>query len=126
MYELEIHRSFSAAHAIVMGGAREPLHGHDWRVDVVVEASELDSDGLVCDFHALEQSLAAVLAPFQSRNLNETPPFDQVNPTAELVARHIAVEMKSRVGARARLKSVRVTEAPGCAARCICQEGTPC
>ncbi|MSR28524.1 MAG: 6-carboxytetrahydropterin synthase QueD [Phycisphaerales bacterium] len=100
-----------------MSGIREPLHGHDWQVEVIVEAVDLDGDGLACDFHALQQGLNEVLAPFQSRTLNETAPFDLVNPTAEEVARHIANSMAARIPARVRVKRVRVTEAPGCAAR---------
>ncbi len=126
MFELEIHRSFSAAHAIVIGGAREPLHGHDWQVDMVVEAEALDAEGMVCDFHALERALGEVIAPFRSRNLNETAPFTRLNPTAELVAKHIALEMTTRVGPPARLKSVRVTEAPGCSAKFLCGSGSTC
>ncbi len=100
-----------------MRGQREPLHGHDWQVQVVVGAGGLDEDGLACDFHALETALSQVLAPFQSRNLNETAPFDRLNPTAEEVARHIATEMSGRIAPNLLIRSVRVTEAPGCAAR---------
>lgn len=123
MFELEIRRSFSAAHAIVMKGVREPLHGHDWGVEVVLAAQGLDEDGLAHDFHALERHIDQVLAPFHSRNLNETAPFDLVNPTAEEVARHIAQRMAALVPAGLALKSVRVTEAPGCAVRYVPSAG---
>ncbi len=119
MFELEVRRTFSAAHAIIIRGEREPLHGHDWQVELTVRAADLDGDFLACDFHALESSLEEVLAPFISRNLNETPPFDEVNPTAEAVAHFIAEEMTIRIPTRVELCSVRVTEAPGCAARFI-------
>ncbi len=119
MFELEVRRTFSAAHAIVIRGEREPIHGHDWQVELVVSAIALDQDGLACDFHALESSLHDILRPFCSRNLNEVPPFDAVNPTAEAVAQHIATEMAARVPSQVKLRSVRVTEAPGCAARYV-------
>lgn len=119
MFELEVRRIFSAAHAIVIRGEREAIHGHDWHVEVVVSASKLDQDGLACDFHALEASLDNVLRPFCSRNLNETPPFDVVNPTAEAVAKHIATEMAARIPNQVSIRSVRVTEAPGCSARYV-------
>lgn len=116
MYELTIEREFCAAHAIVMGGEREPVHGHNWRVRVVVRAPEVDPDGLVCDFHALEQSLDATINAWNNRNLNETPPFDRINPTAEWVAREIAQRMQAAAPANARIHRVSVTEAPGCEA----------
>lgn len=81
----------------------------------------MDQDGLLVDFHALERSLAEIIAPFHNNDLNRTPPFDLVNPTAEHVARHIAESLAARIDAEARARGVRVvsvsvTEAEGCVA----------
>ena len=114
MFELRVRRKFSAAHAIRMAGQVEPLHGHDWRVSVRVRGEKLDGDGLLCDFHALERAVDEVIAPLHNRSLNQTPPFDRTNPTAELVARHIGDALSPRLPAGARLHSVVVGEAPGC------------
>ncbi len=122
MFELEVRRTFSAAHSVKIHGVQEPLHGHDWQVDLVVRAADLDSEGMACDFHELERALDGVLRPFANRNLNETPPFDARNPTAEAVAQHIAQEMTLRIPSRVKILSVRVTEAPGCAARYVPSE----
>ncbi|MGH7132089.1 MAG: 6-pyruvoyl trahydropterin synthase family protein [Phycisphaerales bacterium] len=128
MYRLTIDDTFSAAHAIVIKGWREPLHGHDWRVRLTLEAELLDEDGLMVDFHAAQEDLRAIIAPFRNTNLNETPPFDKLNPTAERVAAHIATVFTERLQSRVReapknqvapavrVRSVRVTEAVGCAA----------
>lgn len=116
MYELSIEGGFSAAHAIRMGGVLEPLHGHDWRVTLTVGGATLDGDGLLCDFHVAEQSLQRSLGRLHNRCLNETPPFDALNPTAEHVALHLAREIGEALPKGVRLVSVRVTEAPGCAA----------
>lgn len=123
MYQVSVETEFCAAHAIVLGGEREPVHGHNWRVTVTVAGEGLDSEGLLLDFHALERLVAEIIGPFKNRDLNTTPPFDRVNPTAEHVARHIAEGVSGglaalRTGAehpRLRVDSVRVTEAPGCA-----------
>lgn len=126
MYELTIETVFSAAHAIVVGGTRERLHGHDWKVVACVEGERLDAEGLLVDFHAVERLLREIAARFHNSNLNDTPPFDRLNPTAEHVASHIARELSSGVssmtdGGRAvRVAWVRVTEAPGCAATYRC------
>ena len=116
MFELRIQRTFSAAHAIVMAGVREPIHGHNWQVTVAVCADTLDSDGLLCDFHLLQNSLDEVIQPFNNRSLNETAPFDRINPTAELVALHIAEQVGTRLPSGVRIKEVRVVEAPQCEA----------
>lgn len=118
MFQLTVEAIFPAAHAIQIRGGLEPLHGHNWHVTVAVEGESLDDDGLLVDFHALEAMLREITGPFTNRNLNETPPFDRVNPTAEHVARHIGEEMGralARSGDLVRLGWVRLTEAPGCA-----------
>ncbi|MBL8991373.1 MAG: 6-carboxytetrahydropterin synthase [Phycisphaerae bacterium] len=130
MYALELTTVFSAAHAIVIAGRREALHGHDWHVTVCLEGPAVDADGLLLDFHEAERHLREIVAPFHNANLNRTPPFDRVNPTAEAVARHIAESLRGRLESRApkrpktrgsarspvRVASVRITEAVGCAA----------
>lgn len=121
MYRLTVETEFAAAHAIVMRGEREPVHGHNWRVTVTVVGPTLDEDGLLCDFHAVETALLATTKQFHNKNLNETPPFDRTNPTAELVAVHLAEAVEAGIPAAdaargVRVESVRVTEAPGCAA----------
>ena len=123
MFSLTVRTHFAAAHAIVMGGVREPIHGHNWEVVVGVEGDRLDADGLLCDFHAVEAALASIVAPFHNRSLNDVPPFDVVNPTAELVARHVVEELSRRLRhvlapAGARVAFASVTEAPGCIATC--------
>jgi 6-pyruvoyltetrahydropterin/6-carboxytetrahydropterin synthase len=88
-------------------------------VTAVVRGGTLDDDGLLCDFHELQRALEAVLAPLRDGDLNATPPFDEINPTAENVARHIAAGLSQRLAGRASIARVTVTEAPGCAATYI-------
>ena len=118
-FAIEVETSFAAAHAIVLGGVRERLHGHNWRVQVSVGGDALDGEELLCDFHAIEGMLAAAVSPFRDGNLNESPPFDRTNPTAEALARHVARELSNRLKSadpRVHLEWVRVTEAPNCIA----------
>ncbi len=123
MFELAVERDFRAAHAITMGGEREATHDHDWHVCVVVKGPRLDDDGLVCDFHLIARGLDAVIAALRDRDLNETPPFDRVNPTAENVAQHIAGALG--LPADITLSRVSVTEAPGCTATYVVSSRTP-
>jgi len=120
MYEITVQAEFAAAHALVIAGVREPIHGHNWHVTVTVAGEKLDTDGLLCDFHTVEDVLREIVGPFHNRNLNDCPPFDKLNPSAELVARHVAEELAGRLNESlspyASIASVRVTEAPGCAA----------
>lgn len=116
MFELSVEREFCAAHAITINGRLEPVHGHNWRVRAVVQAAELDANGLVCDFHLIERELDQIVTPFHNHDLNKLAPFDRLNPTAEHVARHIAETLRPKLPRRVRLVQVEVTEAPGCAA----------
>jgi 6-pyruvoyltetrahydropterin/6-carboxytetrahydropterin synthase len=120
VFEISIQAEFSAAHALVIAGQREPVHGHNWHVTAVVAGPKLDADGLLCDFHAVERALAEVIAPFRNADLNKVAPFTDVNPSAEHVALHIAQALASRLTGvlppGAAIASVRVTEATGCAA----------
>ena len=118
-FALEVECEFAAAHAIVLLGERERLHGHNWRVVVSVAGERLDGEELLCDFHAIERMLERIVAPFRDGNLNDTPPFDRINPTAEAVARHVAHELSAelpRAAPAVHLEWVRVTEAPRCTA----------
>jgi 6-pyruvoyltetrahydropterin/6-carboxytetrahydropterin synthase len=120
MYELNIDASFSAAHALEIAGAREPLHGHNWHVKAAIRGHTLDQDGLVCDFHTVHEMMMEIITPFHNNNLNEVAPFNKVNPTAELIAKHIGDELSTSLNEalapHAYVFSVSVTEAVGCAA----------
>ncbi len=123
MFELTVQGEFCAAHALVIHGQREPVHGHNWRVRVTVAGPALDADGLLCDFHAIERALREVTGRLDNRSLNDLPAFsgeEGVNPSAEHVARHIGERMAALLGPTlapgARVARVSVTEAPGCVA----------
>lgn len=120
MFELSISSEFCAAHALTIKGALEPVHGHNFHVNVVVAGPGLDTDGLLCDFHDVERALKEIIEPLNNKNLSDTEPFKSLNPSAENIARYIADRLSTllgpALGCAARVRSVRVTEAPGCAA----------
>ncbi len=116
-FELTLEAEFSAAHRLrLYDGEYEPLHGHNWRVEVFYEGDQLDSIGVVADFTVLQARLREVIAPMHDRYLNELPAFAGENPSAEIVARHIFEALNAAPDAGARLACVRVWEATGCAA----------
>ncbi len=116
MFLLSVQREFRASHAISVQGEREETHEHTWRVRVEVQGGELDGDELLCDFHVIQDRLDAVLAALDGCNLNQTPPFDRINPTAEAVARHIGEAVAAGLPEGVHLSRASVTEAPGCEA----------
>jgi 6-pyruvoyltetrahydropterin/6-carboxytetrahydropterin synthase len=120
MFSLTVQVEFCAAHALIIAGQRETIHGHNFRVTACIEGNALDSDGLLCDFHTVESFLQELVEPFINANLNALPPFDTLNPTAENIAKYLADELHTRLGESlapaARVAWVSITEAPGCLA----------
>jgi len=104
--------SFSAAHSIRgHTGGCENLHGHNYRVRVHVAATELDALGMVVDFADLRAAQDEVLSPFDHQVINEIPPFDERNTTAELFSEYVFREMARRLDdGRVQVRRVEVWE----------------
>jgi 6-pyruvoyltetrahydropterin/6-carboxytetrahydropterin synthase len=124
MYEITVQRVFAAAHAIRLpDGSLEPIHGHNWQVEVTVCAQTLDAIETVMDFHDLERMVNALIDRVHNRHLNEVPPFAgpdgklAINTTAERVAWWFATEISGQLRPPVHLVSASVSEAPGCIAR---------
>ncbi len=108
-FEIRTTRTFSAAHQLrLYDGSLEPVHGHNWRVEVTVRSAKLDSIGVVMDFHELERLVDKIIAPMHNRHLNELAAFVSVNPSAENVALHISQSL--RLPAAVKLARVEVWE----------------
>ncbi len=105
----------SAAEAARLGGVLADIAR--CRARAARRVAETEGVGIL---DAIESALAEVTGRLHNQTLNQIEPFDRLNPSAEHVAQHIAKELSRRlVGvlpAGVRLASVRVTEAPGCAA----------
>jgi 6-pyruvoyltetrahydropterin/6-carboxytetrahydropterin synthase len=117
-FDVTIEHRFNAMHQLRLGdGLLEPLHGHDWRVAVMVARGDrgLDDCGFVVDFHDLQKRLAALLEPLQHENLNELADFAEVNASAEQVAYWVAQNLT--VPGEVGVVAVEVEESPGCVAR---------
>lgn len=90
MYQLKIITSFAAAHNLThYQGECENLHGHNWKVEVSVTAGELDKSGLGIDFKILKSETNTLLKTLDHKYLNELPPFLEVSPSSENIARYL-------------------------------------
>ncbi len=101
--------TFAAAHAI-RGHTRgcENLHGHNYRVRVHVQAERLDELGMVLDFADLKAMVQEILGPFDHRVINDIPPFDRRNTTAELLSQYVYEEVARRLADQERVRVARV------------------
>jgi 6-pyruvoyltetrahydropterin/6-carboxytetrahydropterin synthase len=120
VFEVIITAEFSSAHALRhYHGATEPLHGHNFKVEVVVRGMTLQNKvKYLTDFIDLQRALQDVVKPMDHVNLNEFPPFDRENPSSENLAVFIAGEVSRKWRDEgAQLYSVTVWETASTAAR---------
>ncbi len=112
MYEIEIIAGFSAAHLLrEYKGKCEHLHGHNYKVYVTVQAETPGPGGMIIDFGDLKQITGRVLEPLDHAFLNEIPPFDKIEPSAENLAAHLFDQIASQLpGQKGILSSVSVWE----------------
>lgn len=83
-YIVRATTEFSAAHVLHgYAGACNRIHGHNFKVELEVEARAVDDIGMAIDFTLLESIAASIAQELDHRLLNEIPPFNEVNPTAE-------------------------------------------
>lgn len=86
-YTLKVITDFASAHTLRgYPGACSRMHGHNWKVEVEVLATALDEIGMGVDFKVIKQAARALGDTLDHRYLNEIPPFDRINPTAENIA----------------------------------------
>lgn len=97
MFELMVEDTFDAAHALRgYEGPCENLHGHTWRIQLFLGGTKLNQLGLLEDFKAIKKFLAATLEQFDHKYINETAPFDKINPTSENLAKYLFETLKKR------------------------------
>jgi 6-pyruvoyltetrahydropterin/6-carboxytetrahydropterin synthase len=94
MYRLMIRTSFAAAHCLLhYQGDCENLHGHNWKVEVAATARDLDKAGLGIDFKILKAETNSFLKSLDHKYLNELPPFLELSPSSENIARYLYFEL---------------------------------
>jgi len=115
MFEVSVEQTFAAGHALRnYKGRCENVHGHNFKVRVVIEGEKLDETGLLVDFLDVKAAMQAIIDRLDHVFLNEVTPFDVKNPSAENIAEYffteIARSLKSAVAVRVRDVTIWETE----------------
>ena len=112
MYDVEIRRTFSAAHRLRgYDGDCRNLHGHNYSVVVNVAADRLNSIGIALDFKLLKAVLDEIIADYDHHDLSDLPEFRAINPTSEILAKVIYERMSAKLnGDGIRVSRVRIGE----------------
>ncbi len=87
MYEIYVAAQFEAAHRLVGDfGPATRMHGHTYRMEVIVRGEHLHDDGTLYDIGQLRPAVEDLAASLHYRDLAEVPGLEDVNTTAEAVA----------------------------------------
>ncbi|MGK2858757.1 MAG: 6-pyruvoyl trahydropterin synthase family protein [Thermoanaerobaculia bacterium] len=115
-YMVKIQARFEAAHFLRQyRGICEPLHGHSYLVEAELSAPDggLDEDDLAIDFVASKRELERLAKRLDYGCINEVPPFDSINPSAENIARWFHDELRAALGAETmRVAAIVIWEGP--------------
>ena len=113
MFEVTVEQTFAAGHALRnYKGKCENVHGHNFKVQVVVEGEKLDETGLLVDFLDVKVAMHSIVERLDHVFLNDIPPFDVKNPSAENIAEYFYSEMEKSLtaGLPVRIREVKVWE----------------
>ena len=110
MFKLKVQDYFSAAHYLKnYEGPCENLHGHNWKVELLVEGSQLNNLDILIDFKILKSILKETLNELDHKLLNEIPYFKNVNPSSERLAEYIFKKIKDKLSQYSNIKVKEVT-----------------
>jgi len=118
---------FSAAHRLhsnamtdeenceVFGKCNNPYgHGHNYELEVTVSGTPDARTGMIIDLGKLDTIVnEEIINKFDHRHLNEeVPPFDELNPTSENVAKVIYETLSPRLNGIVKFDKVLLRETP--------------
>jgi 6-pyruvoyl-tetrahydropterin synthase len=117
LFAVEVRDHIMIAHSFrgAVFGPAQALHGATFVVNAAFIAETLDDNGIVVDIGRAHESLKAVLAELNYRNLDELSEFKGKNTTTEFLTKYIFERLAkdTRAGDLGRigreLKAIRIT-----------------
>jgi 6-pyruvoyltetrahydropterin/6-carboxytetrahydropterin synthase len=101
MFVVTVQAHYDSAHYLRnYKGKCERLHGHRYVVELALATAELDKAGIAFDFVDVKKHLRELADYLDHQNLNDLPPFDVLEPSAENQAKYFYEEMKQRLPPR--------------------------
>jgi len=111
--ELGTEVFFNARHFVSRGGKSGPIHPHSWRVGVVIRIESDPHHSPAIGYAEIKELIYKGVHPFRNTLLNAIPPFDQIQPTTENIARVLFCNLETELTVLgAEPKSVTVWESP--------------
>lgn len=115
-YTVRVEARFEAAHFLrEYRGISEPLHGHSYKIEAHLEGvgGGIDGDDIAVDFVSAKRALEALAKKLDYGCINDVPPFSEINPSAENIARWFHRELSAALaGENAAVRAITVWEGP--------------
>lgn len=110
MYRLMIETTFASAHQLRgYRGKCENLHGHNWKVQVFVDAERLNEIDIAIDFHDLKKMTNEIVSQLDHKFLNDVFPFTEKNPSSENIAKWLFDSLRDKLKGYENVKIHAVT-----------------
>jgi 6-pyruvoyltetrahydropterin/6-carboxytetrahydropterin synthase len=95
MFMVTVQAHYDSAHFLRhYQGKCERLHGHRYVVELALASDELDAAGIAFDFVEVKKHLRELADRLDHTNLNDLPPFDELEPSAENQAKYFHDELQ--------------------------------
>ena len=115
-FTVRVEARFESAHFLrEYRGISEPLHGHSYKVEaeLAAEGGGVDGDAIAVDFISAKRQLDALAKRLDYGCINEIPPFDRINPSAENLAEWFHRQLSEAVAPeQAAVRAVTIWEGP--------------
>ena len=115
-FTVRVEARFESAHFLrEYRGISEPLHGHSYKVEADLAGREggVDADDIAVDFVSAKKKLESLAKTLDYKCINDVPPFDQLNPTAENIAQWFHRQLSTAVAdEKAIVTGVTIWEGP--------------
>ena len=114
-FTVRVEARFEAAHYLrEYRGISEPLHGHSYKVeaDLAAKGGGVDSDAISVDFISAGRKLESLAKRLDYGCINDVPPFDRINPSAENIAQWFYREMSQAIGDEGVVRGITIWVGP--------------
>ena len=110
MFEVKIETHFSAAHHLLnYKGECENQHGHNWKVEVFVQGTELDKSNILIDFKVLKKKVNEIIDYLDHTDITVLPDFEGVSRSSEIISKFLYYKIKAEISGVCR---VNIWETP--------------
>lgn len=94
-YDLLLDTYFQARHFVRIAGTDGPIHEHTFRVQINCVYDRLKADEHVTiGYREVREALNRVVGAYDARLLNDLPPFQRIQPTAEVLSHLLFLQLR--------------------------------